>query len=204
MIRKLFYTCLAVLVLTNASDASTNRTQRFELLRFDGVDTTTIVYQEELDGECEVVYTYSLISTQADTTAKAVLREPLSVDTSYAFDGVVEIVDSNSIYFLPDSGWFRTPAVDSSILRTYNKLAVSYPAQVWYNNCVSDCLQDPEFEGVKAQRLFYSPKGLYIDYGIKKAYFQEATGLLLIFTDQPRMASGMDTMHGVLLYRIVR
>ena len=45
------------------------------------------------------------------------------------------------------------------------------------------------------------PEGLYVDYQISKAYYFPGSGYILVFTHQPLIASGNDTMHGFLLFK---
>ncbi|KPJ59667.1 MAG: hypothetical protein AMJ46_09945 [Latescibacteria bacterium DG_63] len=49
--------------------------------------------------------------------------------------------------------------------------------------------------------LYAYPGGLYFNYEISKAYYFPGSGYLLVFTHQPMLATGNDTMHGFLLFR---
>lgn len=196
--------CVSFLVVSGSVSASTNCTQTFKLLRFDGNDTFSIVFQEIIDGECLSFDTYTLKCSPADTILEPIVRGESSEMDSYFLDSTIEITETDGKFSLPDNGQFSAPTVDSALLRIYENTAASHHAQVWYQYCETNCLEEPEFDGVVAQRLYYHPRGLYINYKIKSAFYDISTRLLLIFTDQPRMASGFDTMHGVLLYRILR
>ncbi len=62
----------------------------------------------------------------------------------------------------------------------------------------------PEFKGIKTKLVYYYPKGFYIDYQISAVYFDPFFKHLIIFTHQPRLAVGFDTMHGFLIFKIIK
>ncbi|MCM2272877.1 MAG: hypothetical protein NDJ18_10045 [candidate division Zixibacteria bacterium] len=61
----------------------------------------------------------------------------------------------------------------------------------------------PIFEGVRAEQL-YMHRALYKNYSIREALFYPESSYLVIVTDQPLKQAGMDTMHGLLIYRIAK
>ena len=61
----------------------------------------------------------------------------------------------------------------------------------------------PKIEGIQTKLLFSYNQGLYINYKISEVhYFPNA--FLLVFTNQPQKAVGLDTMHGFLMFKIIK
>ena len=61
----------------------------------------------------------------------------------------------------------------------------------------------PKIEGIQTKLLFSYNQGLYINYKISEVhYFPNA--FLLVFTNQPQKAVGLDTMHGFLIFKIIK
>jgi hypothetical protein len=60
----------------------------------------------------------------------------------------------------------------------------------------------PRFNNIKADLIYFYPKGLYVNYHISKLYHFEKSKYILLITDQPNKADGLDTMHGFMIFRI--
>jgi hypothetical protein len=58
-------------------------------------------------------------------------------------------------------------------------------------------------KGTKAVLDYYYPKGFYINYTIDKVYYFPREKVLLVFTQNEKLAAGMDTMHGFMILRII-
>ncbi|MBK7091007.1 MAG: hypothetical protein IPH59_04685 [bacterium] len=57
-------------------------------------------------------------------------------------------------------------------------------------------------KGGELELISYDPNGLYLNYRFKEVFYFSESRLLLIFTNQPRIAYGLDQMHGYLLFRV--
>ncbi len=62
----------------------------------------------------------------------------------------------------------------------------------------------PPVDGVRINLVYHYPTGLYINYEINKVYYSPNFGYLLIFTRQPKLAVGLDTMHGFVILKIIK
>ena len=76
-------------------------------------------------------------------------------------------------------------------------------AFTWFNLKGKEGIKLPKIEGVKTELLFSYDVGLYINYDISDVHYFP-NSFVIIFTRQPKLATGMDTMHGFLIYRIER
>ena len=61
----------------------------------------------------------------------------------------------------------------------------------------------PEIKGIKTKPVYYYLDGLYVDYKISAVYYFPHFKYILIFTNQPHLKSGLDTMHGFLIFKII-
>lgn len=59
----------------------------------------------------------------------------------------------------------------------------------------------PVCEGLDVKDAYYYPSGLYINYEIVKAFRFERSGIVLLFTENPEKAVGLDTMHGFIVLK---
>jgi hypothetical protein len=76
-------------------------------------------------------------------------------------------------------------------------------ADSWLKIKGNDGIILPKIEGIKTEFLFSYKTGLYINYDISEVhYFPNA--FLIVFTNQPQKAVGLDTMHGFLIFKIKR
>lgn len=75
-------------------------------------------------------------------------------------------------------------------------------ANSWLNVKGNDGIKIPEIDGIKTELLFSYKKGLYINYEISEVHYFP-NDFLLVFTNQPQKAVGLDTMHGFLIFKII-
>ena len=205
--KKLFLLSLIALSSPAVVIASTNNIQTFTLLDVDGGDTTTVTIQERIVGEAspypEGDFTKYIITLfPNDSSFEKVERYTKRDSATWDANDIIALDKSEEMYHLPGGGAFILPPIDTLFPDRHEEIAASSGPEFWYQNCKADCLRDLRFIGVTAKRLYFNRKGLYINYNIKEAYYHVSTGLLIVFTDQPRLAAGLDTMHGVLLYRV--
>ena len=105
-------------------------------------------------------------------------------------EGILQLNDSMSI---------RSPLFDSTFFAKFWNAGGS--PDVWYRKCSDNCIDDPMFD-FPAKLIYYDKCGVYKNYAIKSAYYYEQSWYLIIFTHNPEKAAGLDTMHGVLIYRL--
>ena len=124
--------------------------------------------------------------------------------SQFPLDTQVELPDSNGIYYINDSMYITPPPKDSTFEQKYIDIMRDAGADErdWYRECQYDCNDYPEFFGFDAKLVHSYSRGLYKNYGIKEVIYFPESGYLAIITDQPHKAAGLDTMHGMLVYRL--
>ncbi|MDH4156735.1 MAG: hypothetical protein OEW00_05610 [candidate division Zixibacteria bacterium] len=112
--------------------------------------------------------------------------------------------DSSGVFRINDSVSFTAPPPDSTFPRKHARLANDGPADArhWYRVCPVNCSDYPVFTGVEADLVYSHKRGLYKNYGISRAVYYAPSGYLVVITDQPQTAVGLDTMHGLLIYKL--
>ncbi len=101
------------------------------------------------------------------------------------------------------AGSFRISAPPSDTLEIRKIYQSSYEAQ-WTARHGIEAIRLPQIQGVMTKLLYYYPVGLYVDYKISDAYYIPSQKLLIVFTHQPHLAAGFDSMHGFLIFRIIK
>jgi hypothetical protein len=96
------------------------------------------------------------------------------------------------------------PPPDSAQLKLFEKEYALGDERSWNSKHGIQGINTPSVEGLNVRMVYYYPEGLYIDYTISKVYYFPRSGYVLVFTNQPRLASGLDTMHGFLLLKIIK
>ena len=71
----------------------------------------------------------------------------------------------------------------------------------WNKKYGVDGISLPLIDGLNTELVVYYPGGLYVNYDISQAFYFQKSGYLLVFTHQPRLAIGLDSMHGFLILR---
>lgn len=103
-------------------------------------------------------------------------------------------------------GWtVSAPAAEPDFAAAFNKHieAGGDNARTWREAQPERAMQMPVFQHARAQLLCRYERGLYVNYGLKAAYLLPNSGLLVVVTEQPLKAVGLDTMHGFLVLRVL-
>lgn len=96
----------------------------------------------------------------------------------------------------------KPPLSDSEMLNSFQLAAREGYERRWIQDHGLKGISLPVFDGIEAELLHYHEVGLYVDYQISKAYYFPHSRHILLFTHQPHLASGWDTMHGFLIFKI--
>jgi hypothetical protein len=121
----------------------------------------------------------------------------------------LELLRVDSIWRASNKKFQMTiPRPDSAILVEANKseFGASVNIEQWNRQHGTRAVMVPEIKDTKVTLSYYLPSGFYIDYFIERVYYFETRRhfYLLSFTKQPRLAHGLDSMHGFLLLRGAR
>ena len=222
MLSKIKITLLLILgILINIfpiSYATTNCEQTFT---FFGITSGAIEHRdvtfwigEDISGEC---LGSNLIQVTLSDTLTHIIMTPNSSygDWDWLKEGLkkfgmpkyteLKFNDEKGIW--SDSGMsikISVPEPDSEIAE-HLKDAYKYGIEaIWTKRYGIEGIIIPKFEGVKTQLVYYYPEGFYINYQISSVYYDSIFKNIIIFTHQPRLATGFDTMHGFLIFKIIK
>jgi hypothetical protein len=114
-----------------------------------------------------------------------------------------ELIERNGVWSCSSASFHAMPPPsDSVMLRLFRQAFNNGMERSWNELRGIKGISLPVFKGVKAELLYYYEKGVYVAYGFSHIYYFPHSKYLLIFTHQPMMASGLDTMHGFLIFKI--
>jgi len=213
MLRKsaLHILCNAFLIAwsTQLSEATTNCNQSFTFLLATGDHNPGFWIIEDVGGECS--YSHLIQISVEDTAVTCVLLSRIGYENwkwlqenakHVVSQPATELVNQNSVWGIPGQSWhIKSPPRDSTLLDLFQKEYNAGRERSWNWRCGTKGISVPSVEGKAITLVYYYPEGLYIDYTISSVYYFPYSGYILIFTNQPRMASGLDTMHGFLLLK---
>ncbi len=189
---------------------STNCHQTFHFF-FLSEGSPTFWIGEDLSGECR---TSRLLNISVNDSSVSVSQSDLSNYQNWGtipkLSSLFRRYEEQSLEF-KDNIWqtkdlkISPPVYDSLLAEEFNEHIYQggSNAYSWIKIKGKDGVILPQIEGLKAELLFSYQTGLYINYEISDVhYFQNA--FLLVFTNQPKKAIGLDTMHGFFIFKIQR
>ncbi|MFH1335006.1 MAG: hypothetical protein ABII96_00655 [Candidatus Zixiibacteriota bacterium] len=116
---------------------------------------------------------------------------------------LIELKEKEGAWYCSTASFqVMSPSADSLMLASFHKASYEGNEGQWISEHGEEAVSLPNFEGVNAKLIYYNKGGLYIGYKISKALFFPHSGFLLVFTIQPLLASGLDTMHGFLIFSL--
>ncbi len=95
------------------------------------------------------------------------------------------------------------PAFDSLLYKEFNEHIVKGGSNAisWFNLKGNKGIKLPNIERIKTKLLFSFKTGLYINYEISEVHYFPKK-YIIVFTHQPQIAVGLDTMDGFLIFKI--
>lgn len=114
-----------------------------------------------------------------------------------------DAVDSSGVFRLNDSIVAYPPLPDTLFPLRYQELAQYQDAGSWYKNCPVECIDYPRFLGCEAKLVYTHAGGLYKNYKLKSVTYFPESGYVVIVIDQPMKAAGLDTMHGLFVFKLL-
>jgi hypothetical protein len=197
-----------LLVVTWALFSSTGQSatlcrQTIELVGKTEGDTSTLLYYEYVSGECGY-YRMHRLSIGPDSVLSIKewrlenLTLPLWDDSATNGKRLEEaelLLKSGDAWVMPFGQSIRAPEHDFAFDSTYSESVLVY--NKWYGGFFDEPRMD-----VDADLLYRLPNGLYKNYEIKDAYLMRQSRILFLTIYQPLEKAGLDSMHGVLVYRV--
>jgi len=210
--KKIYLVFLFIFLLTVSFTASSNKDplkifltyceQTFHFF-FLSKGSPTFWIGEDLSGECEISYLHNIsIRDSKVSVSKSELKEYNKWDeikNISSFFRKYEELDDNNLVITP-------PQFDPGLRDAFNKHVVEGGSNgyTWNKKHGLDGIVLPNIENLKTELLFYYHFGLYINYNMASVHYFPEARLILIFTEQPLRAVGMDTMHGFFIFKFMQ
>lgn len=199
---------------TQTSECATSCKQSFTFLLATAESNPVFWIVEDVSGEC---WYSRLIQITVENTKDTAIYLPLGGHGSWNWrwlekkmkhivcQPAIELENQNGVWSIPGLSWhIEAPPSDSALLRLFQEEYNAGRERSWNVKYGIKGINVPSLEGIDSKLVYYYPDGLYIDYTISKMYYFPHSGYALLFTNQPRLASGLDTMHGFLLLKIIK
>ena len=197
--------------------AATNCEQSFTFFAFTRAASPSLEYGtfwigEDVGGECLGSYLIQIsISNQRVSSYVSMLmgyaewgwlREGIKHLQRVPFE---ELVEKGRVWQCATGSFsVEAPLPDSVLSSLLLEAFRKGNERAWTRDHGLEGTSPPVFDGIKAQLIHYHEKGLYVGYQISKAYYFPGSKYLLIFTHQPMLVSGLDTMHGFLIFKVTK
>ncbi len=201
----------SVMVLLPLSAQCASLCEQFFTVQGKSYGTMSVLaYQEQLTGDCEQYRLHLVFINDSLTTS--IETEGLSSPPSQ-MDGFFELFgrercdtlrDSSGVFIIGYRESCSVPKEDTSFNRKWVDFLRSggSSSRDWCELYPLECTEYPAFHGVEAALLYKHPGALYRGYSIATSLYYPTSKILVLITHQPRKAVGLDTMHGVLVYRL--
>jgi hypothetical protein len=170
-----------------------------------------LAFREQIGGECEsnnlfmiLLYADSLPLIFSAGAPDGVSERVMSFLNAVGAEPADTVAEANGRFSLNDSVYFTLPPEDTTFAWKHGRLGNEGKADAahWRKKCPVNCQDYPNFVGAWATLLYEHKRGLYKNYTVSQCLWYSRSDILVIVTYQPRTAVGMDTMHGILIYRL--
>ncbi len=205
------YSFLSFSPVENVSKVfTTNCHQTFHFF-FLSQGSPTFWIGEDLSGECEYSRLLNIsINDSNVSVSQSELKEYKNWGIIPELNSLFRKYDEQHLEF-NDNVWenkefkISPPAYDSLLSEEfYDHIRQGGSnAYSWFNVKSNDGIKLPKIEGIKTELIFSYKTGLYINYEISEVHYFP-NDYLLVFTNQPIKAVGLDTMHGFFIFKIKR
>ena len=209
-----FYKCFAVyllvaLISASAALAASLCDQTFTIHGKTQGENSLLFWEVFRGGECYHWYGYALVLGDSVTPVMTFNPEDQTWVSRLLGDlsteGAVNIESTEGVYRINDSVWIEPPPVDTTFVRKFSGLISggSYGnAAEWHRMCSSNCNDYPIVHGCEADVVYAYEGGVYKSYSFKEVLYFAESRYVVVITDQPQTAVGLDTMHGLLVLKL--
>jgi len=160
-------------------------------------------------GECYHWYGYALVLGDSVTPVLTfnpegqtwVARLLADLPTEEA----VRIAPTEGVYRIDDSISVQPPPEDTTFVSKFSGLISGGAygnASEWHRMCSSNCNDYPVVHGCGADVVYSYKGGVYKSYSFKEVLYYPESRYVVVITDQPQTAVGLDTMHGLLVLKL--
>jgi len=199
---------ILVSIMPRLAMATTMCDQTFTIYGKTAGEHSAIFWDIFVGGECENWHVYAFfvgyertyqMSLGIDGGGKAWVPSFLEELPTERMDTLVQ---AGGKFYIDKDIYFMAPEPDTTFRRKW--AGIQYEGvKKWYSECPVNCSDYPVFNKAEATLLYEHKTGLYKNYLIKQAIYFPISHYLVIMTDQPALATGMDRMDGMLIYKIL-
>jgi hypothetical protein len=200
---------LCVILLSESPMAATFCVQTFTVYGKTAGEHSILFWDMEVGGDCSSDTTFALFLGDDNAcvmtdrlNSKEFVPQFLSEVGS---EKSVVLTDSSGIYRIADSVYFTVPATDTTFLATFsrlNTLGAMGNGRDWCRDSPVNCIDYPVFSGTGATLIYRYAEGLYKNYRFEQVTYFPGSKYLVLVVDPPVVAHGLDTMRGLLVYRL--
>jgi len=205
---------LAMCLLIGLFSSSTTLTatlcdQTFTIHGKTSGENAMLFWSVVLGGECEG-YIRGFVLVLGDTITPILTTQKWGMDwvprlfKDISEEKSIKIEETDGRYVINDTVWIEPPAEDTTFPRKFGTVINrgGDGPKDWYRECPVNCSDYPIVHGCAAAVVYSYEGGLYKNYSFKDLLYYPESGYLVVITDQPLKAVGLDTMHGLLVLRL--
>ncbi len=194
-----------------AAGASTSCDQKFTFLGLTRGSSHVLWVAEELGGECfsaQLVQAVlddpnsTTIATDIPSRQIAWLKDAIA---NFAAEKPQPLDNVQGLWIAPGTNWYikaPQPRNDLKAAFTTHVAVGGSNGSTWNKAQGPKGIVPADVGNAVARLIYFYPSGLYFDYSISQAYYFPRSGHLVVFTNQPLLAVGLDTMHGFMVLKI--
>lgn len=206
-----FALTIALALIPSFASSATFCVQEFEVLGKTAGDRGLLFVIEHISGECEGtrVHTFFLAgNSQVHTSGNIRYRKTeyiTDIVADFALEPLLQGTPDGDAFIIDDSIIVRPPIEDTTVSARFHALVTLGRRELhaWGLEYKDDNFDSPIIEGVEATYIYRSNGGFYKNYKIRQVVLFENSNYLVIITDQPLRATGGDSLHGLLIYRLI-
>lgn len=192
--------------------ATSSKRQEFRVIGISGGDMPLFIFHETAIGGREDYLTFfvyllkdepivlvrpNIYMDHKDTDAHKILE-------SLPFDSLSKLDSAKGVFRIDSAVSVTSPAKDSAFVFGFpDKEPGFQTAAYWNGNCITNCADDPIFQGAEYERIYFYNQGLYKNYKISQVYRDSDATFLVILTETSARAYSNNMMSGLLVFRKV-
>lgn len=211
--RRYLSVALPILFIAGAGSihAATLCQQSFDLWGATAGDTVVLKYSEYVGGDCDWYRMYTITMDSTGIIDEQVERNvyiylPLWPDSIYEgrrMQRIISLDRKDDGFYLryvtssaPGGVTISAPSYDSTFWPRHKEFLIGMQYDTLWK------FFDPPQIKAEAELLWKSPNAVYKNYSISSVYMLFESGHLVLIINQPVSADGLDTMHGVIIYKL--
>lgn len=199
--------------IAGTTPAATLCEQEFTIYGKTEGDHSLLFWQEYITGECQQNRTYALYLSDTGSVELDCQWCPgdwvPEVTANLPMEDGTEVPVGESCT-IEDSIVVSPPPFDSAFPARYRELikgGARGTADDWnrltFERGRGGEKDYPVFSGAEARCIYTHDRGLYKNYGFRRVIYFAESRYVVVITDQPHKAVGLDTLHGLMVFKLL-